>query len=81
MLIRVMKVKQNIKLRQLIAAIALPLAVGGLAAFLTKDGMKLFGTMAKPPLAPPQWLFPVAWTALYILMGIASYLIWTAHVS
>ena len=81
MLIRVMKVKHNIKLRQLIAAIALPLAVGGLAAFLTKDGMKLFETMAKPPLAPPQWLFPVAWTALYILMGIASYLIWTAHVS
>ena len=81
MLIRVMKVKHNIKLKQLIAAIALPLAVGGLAAFLTKDGMKLFGTMAKPPLAPPQWIFPVAWTALYILMGIASYLIWTAHVS
>ena len=81
MLIRVMKVKHNIKLRQLIAAIALPLAVGGLAAFLTKDGMKLFETMAKPPLAPPQWLFPVAWTALYILMGAASYLIWTAHVS
>ena len=63
MLIRVMKVKHNIKLKQLIAAIALPLAVGGLAAFLTKDGMKLFETMAKPPLAPPQWLFPVAWTA------------------
>ena len=81
MLIRVMKVKHNIKLKQLIAAIALPLAVGGLAAFLTKDGMKLFETMAKPPLAPPQWLFPVAWTALYILMGVASYLIWTAHVS
>lgn len=56
MLIRVMKVKHNIKLKQLIAAIALPLAVGGLAAFLTKDGMKLFETMAKPPLAPPQWL-------------------------
>ena len=53
MLIRVMKVKHNIKLKQLIAAIALPLAVGGLAAFLTKDGMKLFETMAKPPLAPP----------------------------
>ena len=94
MLIRVMKVKHNIKLRQLIAAIALPLAVGGLAAFLTGDfrirfmtshpkdaTQKLFETMAKPPLAPPQWLFPVAWTALYILMGIASYLIWTAHVS
>ena len=60
---------------ELIICIAIPLLVGVLAAFFTKDAMLTFNTMAKPPLAPPAWLFPVAWTILYILMGIASFLI------
>ena len=38
--------------------------------------MTKFGSFNQPPLAPPAWLFPVAWTILYILMGLASYLIW-----
>lgn len=29
----------------------------------------------QPPLSPPAWLFPVVWTLLYTLMGIASYLV------
>lgn len=32
--------------------------------------------MNQPPLSPPAWLFPVAWTILYILMGIACFLVW-----
>lgn len=27
--------------------------------------------LTKPPLTPPGWVFPVAWTTLYILMGLA----------
>ena len=69
------------KLKELLIAAAIPLAVGGLSAFLTKDQMKLFELVRKPPLAPPGWLFPVAWTILYILMGVASYLIWRSRAS
>lgn len=58
--------------------IAIPLIVGGLSALLTKDSMAMFQTMAKPPLSPPGWLFPVVWTILFTLMGIASYLYITA---
>lgn len=32
-----------------------------------------------PPLAPPAWLFPIAWTILYALMAYAGYLIATSH--
>ncbi len=59
----------------LIKAIAIPLAVGGISGWITSGSMKLFEQVNKPPLSPPGWLFPVVWTILYLLMGIASYLI------
>ena len=31
--------------------------------------------LAKPPLAPPGWLFPVVWAVLYALLGISAYLV------
>ena len=68
---------KKIDVKKLIFAIALPLVVGGISAFLTKDGTSMFKTIEKPPLAPPSWLFPVAWTILYILMGIASYIVYS----
>ena len=37
--------------------------------------METFQHLYKPPLAPPGWLFPVVWTILFLLMGIASYLV------
>jgi tryptophan-rich sensory protein len=37
--------------------------------------MQDFAALNKPPLSPPGWLFPIVWTVLYILMGIASYLV------
>ena len=64
--------------KKLIIAIAIPLAVGGLAGLLTSGGYEVFTQLRKPPLAPPAWLFPIAWTILYVLMGIASYRIWIA---
>lgn len=65
----------------LVVCIAIPLLVGGLAALLSGGGMDVFAMVQKPPLSPPAWLFPVAWTILYTLMGISSYLILTADVS
>lgn len=56
-------------------AILLPLFVGGLSAMLTGDMMKEYFFLNKPPLAPPSWLFPVVWTILYVMMGLASYLV------
>lgn len=64
--------------KKLLVAVAIPLAVGGLASWLTSDATEIFSTLNQPPLSPPAWVFPVAWTILYTLMGIASYRIWTA---
>ena len=64
--------------KKLIISIALPLAVGGVSALLTRKGMQDFASVLQPPLSPPAWLFPVVWTVLYILMGVACYLVWVS---
>ncbi len=69
---------KKIQWKNLITAIAIPLATGGLSALLTKKAMDSFEMLNQPPLSPPTWLFPVVWTILYILMGIASYLVATS---
>ena len=68
----------KIQWKNLITCLAIPLAVGSLSALLTQNSMETFNSIAKPSLAPPGWLFPVVWTILYILMGIASYLVLTS---
>ena len=73
--------KHEIKWKPLLVSLAIPLAVGGLAAFLTRDGMKLFAALPKPPLTPPPWLFSAAWTLFYLSMGYACYLVWVSGAS
>lgn len=68
----------KIQWKDLITCLAIPLAVGGLSALLTQNSMETFRLVNKPALAPPGWVFPVVWTILYILMGIASYLVLTS---
>jgi tryptophan-rich sensory protein len=57
-------------------SIAIPLAVGGLAAFLTRNSMDIYEKINQPFLAPPSWVFPVVWTVLYVLMGVSAAMIY-----
>ena len=66
---------KNVKNRLL--ALAIPLAVGGLATLLS-GGMDTYKVINQPPLSPPAWLFPLVWTALYLLMGEASYRVYSS---
>lgn len=68
----------KIRWKKLILCLFIPLAVGGLSAFLTKDGIEIFKTLQKPPLSPPAKLFPFVWTILYLMMGLASYIVLTS---
>jgi benzodiazapine receptor len=69
---------KQIQWKALIASLAVSLATGVLAGVLTADSMEKYKKMYRPPLAPPGWLFPVVWTVLFALMGIAAYLVYTA---
>jgi tryptophan-rich sensory protein len=43
------------------------------------DGNPWFDSLAKPSFMPPSWAFPVAWTLLYILMGLALAMVVSAR--
>ena len=58
--------------------IAVPLLSGGLASLISRKSMAMFELLNKPLLSPPGWLFPLVWTILYTLMGVASYLVFTS---
>lgn len=35
-----------------------------------------YTTLALPVLSPPSWVFGPVWAILYVLMGVAAYLVW-----
>lgn len=69
---------KQIQWKILLFSILLPLTVGALSALFTRKGMESFLSVNQPAFAPPNWLFPVVWTILYVMMGIASYLVYTS---
>ena len=47
--------------------------MGAASGLLSMDCMRSFeDTVARPPLSPPAFLFPIVWTVLYALMGIGA---------
>ncbi len=49
-------------------------ALSGLAA--GGDFVSFYDALRKPPATPPPAAFGPAWTVLYLLMGIAAWLVW-----
>ena len=39
-----------------------------------------YTTINKPGFLPPNWLFPVVWTILFIMMGVSLYLVWKENI-
>ena len=62
---------------KLIISIAIPLLVGFGGSYFTVTGPgSWYTTIEKPEWNPPGWVFAPVWTTLYILMGIALFLVW-----
>lgn len=56
-------------------AVALVATLGGLAS---ADAASDYGKLTQPDWAPPSFLFGPVWTALYVLMAVAAWLVWRA---
>jgi benzodiazapine receptor len=57
--------------------IVIPLIFGVLGGLITVKSVKTwYPGIAKPSFNPPNWLFGPVWSTLFIIIGIASYLVW-----
>jgi tryptophan-rich sensory protein len=51
-------------------------AIGGLASV---NAAGFYGQLVQPSWAPPAWLFGPVWSVLFVLMGVAAWLVWRDH--
>lgn len=53
-----------------------PLVAGAVGALATATAPSFYAQLARPSWAPPSSVFGPVWTALYVLMGVAAFLVW-----
>lgn len=62
---------------RLLASIAIPQLAGLAGAVATRRAIPgWYRTLRRPPLTPPDRAFGLAWSILYLLMGLALYIVW-----
>ena len=63
--------------RPMLAFILVTLAVGAAASAFTQPQIAgWYDRLIHPAYAPPDWVFPFAWTGLYIVMAVAAWRVW-----
>jgi tryptophan-rich sensory protein len=68
---------QNKNYLSLIIWIVALIAIGGVIGSLTKPEISAwYSTLNRARLTPPNYVFPIAWTILYGIIGICGWLIW-----
>ena len=59
--------------------LAATFVTGAIGAIASVNAGDFYGQLLQPSWAPPAWLFGPVWTVLYILMGLAAWLVWRKH--
>lgn len=60
--------------KSLTVILILTLGGGGVVGFLIRNDTEFYDTLVKPGFAPPGWIFPLAWSILYLLMTLSAWL-------
>lgn len=61
------------KLTQKLIYILLPIVGGSLVGLIINSSID-YNSLIKPLLSPPSYVFPIVWSILYLLIGIAYYI-------
>lgn len=56
--------------------IALSVVAGAVGAFASANAGDFYQQLQRPSWAPPAWLFAPVWSLLYLMMGVAAWLVW-----
>jgi len=70
-----MKNRNPIVMLALFVAVCFVVAGAG-AVFTSSSVSTWYPTLRKPSWNPPAWIFAPVWTALYLMMAIAAWIVW-----
>lgn len=71
-----MQFVHNLDLKKLAISCSISLGSGLVSSLISIPGFIKFKEVKQPPLSPPDYIFPIVWTVLYLLMGVSAYLIY-----
>lgn len=60
----------------LLGWLLLSFAAAGVGGIASRDAQEFYRLLLLPEWAPPAWLFGPVWSALYLLIGLAGWLVW-----
>lgn len=61
----------------LVGFVGLCLLVGAADAAVSSGAIRhWYPSLTRPPGTPPNWVFGPVWSVLYVLMGVAAWLVW-----
>ena len=64
------------KILGLVVWLAVTFAAAGAGGVASANAAGFYQSLARPDWAPPPWLFGPVWTVLYLMIGIAAWLVW-----
>jgi tryptophan-rich sensory protein len=57
----------------------LPILAGAIGSVASLNAREFYAALERPSWSPPGWVFGPVWTALYLMMGVAAFLVWRAR--